>query len=76
MNTEEFRQLEIKIEKRYKSAPMAWSIVEAVTDFLEEKGENSESVTLDEVRQHILQTRFEEHLPSWAVTNHFLVIKP
>ena len=62
MSTEEFQQLEKKVEERYKNAPMAWSIIEAVTEFLEEKGESSQSVTLAEVRQNILETRFEEHL--------------
>jgi hypothetical protein len=71
MSTEESRQLEKKIEERYKNAPMAWAIIEAVTGFLEEKGENSQSVTLAEVRQNILETRFEERLrPSGSLELH------
>ena len=59
------QEITSKIEERYKNVPVAWAIVDAVTQFLEAKGENSESVTLDDVKSEIIATHDEDLGPNF-----------
>jgi len=65
------------LEQKYKHAPISWAILDVIQDFLEDKKGNSFFVTIEEIKNEIIDCEFEPGLPELhqilAKTDHDFV---